>query len=119
MTWKIINDYGLIASPIAHRLNNVWNSENHYELGLLHRTTQTTRTLNAYCIGLHAVSVCVQKVLADDYFNPALLDIDNPGQGKTDLSIYMRLVPVRLPVNITLMSTSTIIKWQVKRLSSR
>ncbi|MDR0174680.1 FimD/PapC N-terminal domain-containing protein [Enterobacter sichuanensis] len=30
----------------------------------------------------------MQKVLADDYFNPALLDIDNPSQGKTDLSIF-------------------------------
>jgi outer membrane usher protein len=26
--------------------------------------------------------------MADDYFNPALLDIDNPQQGKTDLSVY-------------------------------
>lgn len=25
---------------------------------------------------------------ADDYFNPALLDIDNPAQGKTDLELY-------------------------------
>lgn len=29
-----------------------------------------------------------QQSLADDYFNPALLDIDNPQQAKTDLSIY-------------------------------
>lgn len=39
-------------------------------------------------LGCTLLGVCVQKVLADDYFNPALLDIDNPGQGKTDLSIY-------------------------------
>lgn len=29
-----------------------------------------------------------QKTRADDYFNPALLDVDNPQQEKTDLSIY-------------------------------
>ncbi|HBM9905391.1 MULTISPECIES: fimbria/pilus outer membrane usher protein [unclassified Enterobacter] len=29
-----------------------------------------------------------QQTRADDYFNPALLDVDNPQQGKTDLSIY-------------------------------
>lgn len=29
-----------------------------------------------------------QRAWAEDYFNPALLDIDNPQQGKTDLSIY-------------------------------
>ncbi|HBD79569.1 MAG TPA: fimbrial assembly protein, partial [Leclercia adecarboxylata] len=29
-----------------------------------------------------------QQIWADDYFNPALLDLDNPQQGKTDLSIY-------------------------------
>lgn len=29
-----------------------------------------------------------QQSSADDYFNPALLDIDNPQQAKTDLSIY-------------------------------
>lgn len=39
-------------------------------------------------LGCTLLGVCVQKVLADDYFNPALLDIDHPGQGKTDLSIY-------------------------------
>ena len=30
-------------------------------------------------LGCTLLGVCVQKVLADDYFNPALLDIDNPG----------------------------------------
>ena len=25
---------------------------------------------------------------ADDYFNPALLDVDNPQQAKTDLTVY-------------------------------
>lgn len=39
-------------------------------------------------LGCTLLGVCVQKVLAEDYFNPALLDIDNPSQGKTDLSIY-------------------------------
>lgn len=28
------------------------------------------------------------RAWAADYFNPALLDIDTPGQGKTDLSVY-------------------------------
>lgn len=35
-----------------------------------------------------AAAVFAQQTRADDYFNPALLDIDNPQQGKTDLSIY-------------------------------
>ena len=35
-----------------------------------------------------AVMCFAQTVWADDYFNPALLDIDNPQQAKTDLSIY-------------------------------
>ncbi|WP_413775061.1 FimD/PapC N-terminal domain-containing protein [Enterobacter sp. CRENT-193] len=35
-----------------------------------------------------AMAIFAQQVLADDYFNPALLDIDNPQQGKTDLSVY-------------------------------
>lgn len=35
-----------------------------------------------------AMAFFAQQVLADDYFNPALLDIDNPQQGKTDLSVY-------------------------------
>ncbi|MEH0886011.1 fimbria/pilus outer membrane usher protein [Enterobacter sp. UNJFSC 003] len=39
-------------------------------------------------LGCTLLGICVQKVLAEDYFNPALLDIDNPQQGKTDLSIY-------------------------------
>ncbi|MFY9997603.1 MAG: fimbria/pilus outer membrane usher protein [Leclercia sp.] len=39
-------------------------------------------------LGCAVLSFCVQQVLADDYFNPALLDIDTPGQGKTDLSVY-------------------------------
>lgn len=34
------------------------------------------------------VACLVQQCWADDYFNPALLDIDNPQQGKTDLSLY-------------------------------
>ena len=39
-------------------------------------------------LGCAALSFFVHQVLADDYFNPALLDVDNPEQGKTDLSIY-------------------------------
>jgi len=39
-------------------------------------------------LGCTLLGVCVQTVFAEDYFNPALLDIDNPSQGKTDLSIY-------------------------------
>ncbi|HHX8207446.1 TPA: FimD/PapC N-terminal domain-containing protein, partial [Enterobacter hormaechei] len=35
-----------------------------------------------------AIAIFAQQVMADDYFNPALLDIDNPQQGKTDLSVY-------------------------------
>ena len=35
-----------------------------------------------------AVACFSQQIWADDYFNPALLDLDNPQQGKTDLSIY-------------------------------
>jgi len=44
-------------------------------------------SLPALLIGL--VMFCIaQQSSADDYFNPALLDIDNPQQAKTDLSIY-------------------------------
>lgn len=35
-----------------------------------------------------AVTCCALQAHADDYFNPALLDIDNPEQAKTDLSVY-------------------------------
>ncbi|MCU6663849.1 fimbria/pilus outer membrane usher protein [Silvania hatchlandensis] len=44
----------------------------------------------ALLIALNCVvlSVGVQQALAEDYFNPALLDIDTPGQGKTDLTLY-------------------------------
>jgi outer membrane usher protein len=35
-----------------------------------------------------AMAIFAQQARADDYFNPALLDIDNPQQGKTDLSVY-------------------------------
>ena len=45
------------------------------------------------------MAIFAQQVLADDYFNPALLDIDNPQQEKTDLSVYEK-VPVRRQVNI-------------------
>ena len=48
---------------------------------------KTARSL-LIALGCAALSFCVQQVLADDYFNPALLDIDTPGQGKTDLSVY-------------------------------
>ena len=34
------------------------------------------------------MAIFAHQVMADDYFNPALLDIDNPQQGKTDLSVY-------------------------------
>lgn len=44
-------------------------------------------SLPALLMGL--VMFCIaQQSSADDYFNPALLDIDNPQQAKTDLSIY-------------------------------
>lgn len=35
-----------------------------------------------------AVTCFALQAHADDYFNPALLDIDNPEQAKTDLSVY-------------------------------
>ena len=35
-----------------------------------------------------AMMFFAQQAMADDYFNPALLDIDNPQQGKTDLTVY-------------------------------
>jgi len=35
-----------------------------------------------------AMMILAQQAMADDYFNPALLDIDNPQQGRTDLSVY-------------------------------
>lgn len=44
-------------------------------------------TLLVILFGL-AVACFAQQTRADDYFNPALLDIDNPQQGKTDLAIY-------------------------------
>ena len=39
-------------------------------------------------LGCVVLTFCMQQVLAEDYFNPALLDVDTPGQGKTDLSLY-------------------------------
>ncbi|MCU6670726.1 fimbrial biogenesis outer membrane usher protein [Enterobacteriaceae bacterium H4N4] len=48
---------------------------------------KSARTL-LVALGCAALSFCVQQVLAEDYFNPAMLDIDTPGQGKTDLSVY-------------------------------
>lgn len=44
-------------------------------------------TLLVILFGL-AVACFAQQTRADDYFNPALLDVDNPQQEKTDLSIY-------------------------------
>ncbi|HDR2471853.1 TPA: fimbrial biogenesis outer membrane usher protein [Enterobacter soli] len=44
-------------------------------------------TLLTLLCGL-AVVCFAQHARADDYFNPALLDIDNPQQSKTDLSLY-------------------------------
>lgn len=41
-----------------------------------------------------AIAIFAQQVMADDYFNPALLDIDNPQQGKTDLSVYEKVPAV-------------------------
>ncbi|WP_146745766.1 fimbria/pilus outer membrane usher protein [Enterobacter sp. RIT418] len=38
-------------------------------------------------IGL-VMAIFASQVMADDYFNPALLDVDNPQQTKTDLSVY-------------------------------
>ncbi|WP_436857013.1 fimbria/pilus outer membrane usher protein [Citrobacter tructae] len=35
-----------------------------------------------------AAACFASQTRADDYFNPALLDVDNPQQGKTDLSVY-------------------------------
>ena len=42
-------------------------------------------------------AIFAQQVWADDYFNPALLDIDNPQQGKTDLVSFMKKVPGQAP----------------------
>lgn len=39
--------------------------------------------ISCICAGLST-----GQTRAEDYFNPALLDIDNPNQGKTDLSLY-------------------------------
>lgn len=50
-----------------------------------------------------ALAIFAQQVMADDYFNPALLDIDNPQQGKTDLSVYEKgpgQAPGKYQVNI-------------------
>lgn len=49
-------------------------------------TCQLFTLLTLLC-GLAAVCFA-QFAWADDYFNPALLDIDNPQQTKTDLSVY-------------------------------
>ena len=38
-------------------------------------------------VGL-VMAIFTSQVMADDYFNPALLDVDNPQQTKTDLSVY-------------------------------
>lgn len=59
-------------------------------------------TLLAILSGL-AVACFAQQTRADDYFNPALLDIDNPQQGKTDLAIYEKgpgQAPGKYPVTI-------------------
>lgn len=56
-----------------------------------------------------ALAIFAQQVMADDYFNPALLDIDNPQQGKTDLSVYEK-GPGQAPGNIRSIFSSTIIK---------
>ncbi|MBZ0058812.1 MULTISPECIES: fimbria/pilus outer membrane usher protein [unclassified Leclercia] len=45
------------------------------------------RTLRI-ALGCAALGLGVQQVLAEDYFNPAMLDIDAPDQGKPDLSLY-------------------------------
>lgn len=58
-------------------------------------------TLLTLLCGLAAVGFS-QQTRADDYFNPALLDVDNPQQGKTDLSIYekARQAPGKYQVTI-------------------
>ncbi|WP_336286233.1 fimbria/pilus outer membrane usher protein [Cronobacter dublinensis] len=49
-------------------------------------------TFRARHIALLIACICAGLSLgqarAEDYFNPALLEIDNPGQEKTDLSVY-------------------------------
>lgn len=47
---------------------------------------QNLKMLTAFA--LVAVGITAHNVFAEDYFNPALLDVDNPDQGKTDLSVY-------------------------------
>jgi hypothetical protein len=56
-----------------------------------------------------AMAIFAHQVMADDYFNPALLDIDNPQQEKP---IYpsMKKAQVRRRVNIRLRCLSIIIK---------
>ncbi|MCE9992364.1 fimbrial biogenesis outer membrane usher protein [Enterobacter asburiae] len=39
-------------------------------------------------LGMVVVGISAHNALAEDYFNPALLDVDNPDQGKTDLSVF-------------------------------
>ncbi|EOL9069765.1 fimbria/pilus outer membrane usher protein [Cronobacter turicensis] len=48
-------------------------------------------------------SLALAPAWAEDYFNPALLDIDNPGQEKTDLTLYEKgpgLAPGKYRVDI-------------------
>lgn len=60
---------------------------------------------------LPIVMLCVmQHALADDYFNPALLDIDNPVQNKTDLTVFEKgpgLAPGKYRVNIFINNKQT------------
>ena len=86
----------VLASPIAHRLNNIWNSKIIMSWDYSTEPPKQHGRSMLIALGCTLLGVCA-KVLADDYFNPALLDIDNPDRVKPT-SVFMRLVPVRLPV---------------------
>ncbi|VFS16518.1 outer membrane usher protein lpfC [Enterobacter cancerogenus] len=45
-------------------------------------------TLLTLICGLAVIGFRKKPAGSNDYFNPALLDVDNPTAGKTDLSIY-------------------------------
>ncbi|ALB56887.1 fimbria/pilus outer membrane usher protein [Cronobacter universalis] len=65
--------------------------------GLFH-ARRLALAIACICTGLSLASA-----RADDYFNPALLDIDNPNQEKTDLSLYEKgpgLAPGKYRVDI-------------------
>lgn len=62
------------------------------------RTRHLALLIACICTGLP-----LAPARADDYFNPALLDIDNPNQEKTDLTLYEKgpgLAPGKYRVDI-------------------